>query len=850
MAIQVAKLCPRKAYLQTEMSSGIFKAGILRKISKETLLDSDFTIKEEILEKKIDDAFLAMAPNMFEFEAAAEGKRMKALLWRYVKFERNQSSNKILSQSFKHAFKFLGEKRSASAHRLIDRGDNLECIRYVYKAPNMSYDGRTVFTMASCHPDLLALQKCGELEAKKLGIKKPVFASFYYLKSKTDRTKALDESFEAKRGNNIISHHFSREDEANIADLYKETKPEVSVCTEDDKKCSDCRYADLCHLEFNKRTQVDMPVAEELVLNEISMTKHQERFVRFDNGECRVNAVAGSGKTTIVTLRTLHLIEQGCLPEEILLITFTDKAKGEMQSRLRRYAHGGILESLDIDVDKIVVETFNSFGQNMLTEHFEKLGFTRPPELIDEVVKKDIIVKLLEGTPVSILDYCNPFLDMPNASGAVVQMGRIIDTLKANHVEFPAEAEDVLTDELKPFAADVLKIYKEYNVKLIEQNLIDYADQLRLLMQLQPYGVFEALPFKHIMIDEFQDSDPNQINLIMEIARADEHLESLVVVGDELQAIYGFRNATPENLLNFGNLFPGMIDIPMEDNFRSQSPIIAMANRILAKEARIAKAIRCNRKEKGLDPVVLGIESQENEQDLYVKQIKKFLRTGTAPQDIAVLCRTKNELIALQKKLDAEGVPTILRVPEVVANASYVKAIIGLAAFLHNHECLLDFALYYKSLGQDPFDTVALKKTADELSGRYDALTEESERILLFTGLIQDASGDYIAAAFVEEIMTKGFHTANQIFQFCIKYRDYGVKDTKSTAREDVDAVTLITVHSAKGLEWPVVLLSLRTFRPANEEEHRLLYVAITRAKEKLLITHTKKQETLVSLLD
>lgn len=97
--------------------------------------------------------------------------------------------------------------------------------------------------------------------------------------------------------------------------------------------------------------------------------------------------------------------------------------------------------------------------------------------------------------------------------------------------------------------------------------------------------------------------------------------------------------------------------------------------------------------------------------------------------------------------------------------------------------------------------------------------------------------------------MSKGFHIARDIFKFCVKYRDYKIKETKSTAREDVDAVTLITVHSGKGLEWPIVLLSLRKFKPTNDEEHRLLYVAVTRAKEKLLIAYTRKQETLVSLL-
>jgi len=157
--------------------------------------------------------------------------------------------------------------------------------------------------------------------------------------------------------------------------------------------------------------------------------------------------------------------------------------------------------------------------------------------------------------------------------------------------------------------------------------------------------------------------------------------------------------------------------------------------------------------------------------------------------------------------------------------------------------------LYRKSLGGDPFDADALKKDAEELGKKYDELGSEAERIALFTGMIQDACEDYIAKAFAEDIMTKGFHTAGEIFRYCVKYKEYKIKETKSTAHEDADAVNLITVHSAKGLEWPVVLLSLKKFKPANEEEHRLLYVAVTRAKEKLLITYNKKQQTLVALV-
>lgn len=847
MAIAEINTCPRKAFLHTAVDSGIIKASILRGIMKDVLLSSPLTITEKALKKKVQDAFDAKANKLLGFESEAECDRMNILLWRYLCFEQYQTHD-ILAENFVNKVNVMGEDHSVSAHRLIDRGTAIECVRYLYKKPEMTYKSRT--SSPDKNPDLLALQRCGEAEAAKLGITgKPVFGSFYYMKSSQDTSRELSPSFEFKTGANIINHHFVPGEEANLAKEYAGKKPDISVCSEDSRDCYNCVFNDLCHTEFVKRSLEEVKSVAETPLDSIHMTPSQRKFVAFDDGECRVNAVAGSGKTTIVTLRTLRLIEEGCKEEEILMITFTDKACGEMRSRLRRYAKGASLASLNIDTDKINVETFNSFGQKLLDTHYAKLGFTEAPQLVDEIMKKDIIVSLLDKNRTLPMDYRNPFMDLPNACGAVVQMGKIIDTMKANHVETVAETEVLLARNLQPRAKELLAIYNAYNDELVRLNRIDYEDQLRLILRLKAFGVFDALPYKHIVVDEFQDSNGNQISLILEMAKAAKKLQSVVVVGDELQAIYGFRDANPENLVNFGTYFPSMVDIPLEDNFRSQSPIIAMANRILSREARIAKVIKAHRKEDGVEPVTMCIEKPDAERNLFVKQTAKLIRKGTPAKDIAVLCRTKSELTAIQKDMEDAGIPTILRVPEVIGDAPYVKAIIGLAAFLMNHDDTLGLALYRKSIGQDPFDMDALKEDAEALGKQYDELTSEEDRIMLFTEMTKDAREDYIADAFMDDVMTKGFHTAFEIFQYCVKYRDYKVKETKSTAHEDADAVNLITVHSAKGLEWPVVLLSLKKFRPTSEEEHRLLYVAVTRAKEKLLITYNKKQTTLVSLL-
>lgn len=532
-----AKKCPRKAFLSSKVPSGIIKAGILKKAAKTVLLDSPFNISETALKKKVDDAFAAMPGRMFGFEKESECARMKDLLWRYMEHEQRQRENNILSQDFCNKVKIMGEEHSVSAHRLIDRGSALECVRYIYKAPELTYGGQTAYTKPDVNPDLLALQRTGEAEAAKLKITgKPVFAAFYYMKGRNDRARQLAPLFESKRGDNTINIHFERKDEAAIAELYKGVKADAASPTCDEKTCYDCRYRDLCHTAFTKRKLEEIGTVEETPLDQIRMTKAQRKFVAFDSGQCRVNAVAGSGKTTVVVLRTLRLIEEGCDPSHILMITFTEKAKEEMKSRLRRYAKGAALKDVGIDADKIVVETFNSFGQRLLEAHYAKLGFTDVPGLVDEIAKKDIIAALMETHRTLPMDYNNPFLDLPNAVGAVVQMGKIIDTFKANHVEAAAQAEPLLSKDLKPHTAELLDIYLQYNAELVKKNMIDYEDQLRLNLKLKPYGVFEALPYRHIIVDEFQDSNSNQIGLILEMARVDKALESIVVVGDELQA--------------------------------------------------------------------------------------------------------------------------------------------------------------------------------------------------------------------------------------------------------------------------------------------------------------------------
>lgn len=852
MARKEKRVCPRERFVKKNFSSGATKFGQLRRILKHVVIKvTPKVTSAQMLEQLLKDEFDSLAGNvMLPFEAEREQRRMLFLLTRWLNYENQMWNSTVVARGFSSEFQFAGQTESRSIHWLVDRGDCLEAICFKYKAPEYSYQARTPQGRPNKSSELLMLQRAGEVKAAELGFdvtKKPVFGAIYYMKHRSDTSKDYSHDFEDKPGTNVILHHFYSGEAADVEQEY--TEPDCTK-TCDPKECDDCLYNDLCHLEFEKRHLMEQPPLPVRTIDDINLTDAQVSFVSFLEGECRVNAVAGSGKTTVVALRTLNLIESGTDPSKILMVTFTEKAKGEMAARVKGFAKGKMCAYSDLkNIDNVHIETFNSWGQHLLDEYFSMLGFTAQPTLIDDVTKKDIVIQLLDAHRNLPLDYCNPFLSTPAAQGAVTKMVKWIDAMKAAHVETEAEVLETLGAYLAPNAAELLAIYNEYNGRLMAINAIDYEDQLRLLLKLADFGIFEKLDYEHIVIDEFQDSNPNQIDIILELKRRNPRIKSLVVVGDELQAIYGFRNATPDNLVDFAKYFPNMVDIDMTANFRSQQPIIQLANQIIAKTARLGKIIDAHRQNSNVQPKVINIEDQDEEVDLYCRQIQKLItKTGVKPNSIAVLCRTRKELIKIQMALEKYNIPSILKVPEIVADAPYVKAIIAFANFLNDTDDMAALGLYGKSLGQDPFDEKALNESAVAVLDAFDRCKTEEDKILTFLGFIQDATEDYVGAAFVDKMKSFNFHTLRQYLDYCVKYKTYGINDTQSTAKEDTDCVTLITVHSAKGLEWDTVLLSLRRF-PVDEESSRLFYVGVTRARDRLLVTFTSKQQVLANLL-
>ena len=860
MALMEAKKCPRKYRAKNLRRDGknFFLAHsvkeVLRSISYEPLKATPADI-----EKAVTDIFDANRDKfLLDREREAEAERMVKLISRWLEWEHVRNDWKLLACEEKVTVPFAGKDIDVRIDALVMRKsiingqEYIEAIRFDYKSPFLTMRGRSEDTRTDKNADLLLLRLAGEQVADQLGYPKakyPTYPVFCHLKGKSDTAKQIQDQFEARAGDNVITHEFLAQEIKDLETEFSAILASSAPCGDPDT-CKNCAYNDHCNGDFTPHKLEEEEEVPIRTMNEVHLTPNQQTFIDSPAAFQRANACAGSGKTTVVALRVIALLESGVSPEKILMITFTRKAAEEMRERIIGYAKGDALKDEELPVEDVHVETFNSWGQTLIEANYQQLGFTKPPAPVDDVTKKDIIIKLIDTYPPLHMDNRNPVMNTVSSEGVITALVKIFDELKSMHASCENDVNKLANRNVRSIdVPQIWTMYEEYNKALIAANMLDYEDQLRLLLDLNKNGLFSTLGYEHVIVDEFQDSDPNQIEILVQLAQACKPtLQSLVVVGDELQSIYGFRNASPDNLTQFDQYFPGMVDVTLADNFRSETPIIALANHMTKCIARIPKQIISHSTVPGVAPVPMEMKDQKQEDELFTKQIQKLLKNGTKPSDIAVIAATRAELIHFQHVFDAAGIPTVLRVPKVVGDEPLVKAIIALASFIKNDHNRIDLALYAKAMGEDPFDEAMLDKNADAIKQLFDNCKTEEKKIGTFFSLIAPLREDYIADSFATTMESRGFHTLKDYLDYCIKYREYDIKEMASTSREKSDCVSLITVHSAKGLEWDTVLLSMKRFRYSTEAE-RLLYVAVTRAKSRLLITYTDKQVPFKRLL-
>lgn len=595
------------------------------------------------------------------------------------------------------------------------------------------------------------------------------------------------------------------------------------------------------------------------------LNPQQREAVLQADGHVLVLAGAGSGKTRVLTERIAFLIkERGVSPERILAFTFTNKAAGEMRARVEK-----LLGKRNLP---FWIGTFHATGVKILRREAKRIGFSNNFAIFDEDDSLSLIRNIIKKRGGKLEDFPPP-----------VVRNRI--SRWKNGLTLPDEAHRKARDEREEFMAGV---YRRYTAELKKCNAFDFDDLITRVVELfaahPKVKALYARQFRYVLVDEFQDTNKIQMLMIDELA---SHYHNLFVVGDDDQAIYGWRGATVENILQFESLYPDTATIRLEENYRSTNRILEAANALIACNVGRKGKNLWSRKGKG-EPIFLYFADEENEEASAVRElIIRLIRSGRNRSDIAVLYRTHAQSRALENAMRRGGLP---------------YQIIGGVRFYERKE--IKDLLSYLKLINNPRDDVSFRRIVNVPRRGIGQVTLErieqaaSDRNLLLSlrdGEINDAiplAQQGRVANFSKlmaglELMAAK-ETVHDLLNAVIektRYRDYLMEDptTAQTRLENIDellvetrrfvsnaedpklgafleeialisdidylrseeTVPLMTLHNSKGLEYPVVIITgleegllphYSSFEDEVEleEERRLFYVGITRAKERV----------------
>jgi DNA helicase-2/ATP-dependent DNA helicase PcrA len=586
------------------------------------------------------------------------------------------------------------------------------------------------------------------------------------------------------------------------------------------------------------------------------------------DGPVLVIAAPGSGKTSVLTRRIARMVRQGIKPEAILAVTFSRKAAGEMAERV-----GLLLGDKGVH-DGLTIATFNSLGMKLIQQHHTALGYARPPRL------------LLEQGQRVVLDMVRKEL---RAEVSGQDMAAFISWNKSRLVP-PDQVRSVSAD---PRDAVLAQAYAKYEDWLRTRAIYDFDDQIVLpvrLLEKQPdIRASVQATWTHLLIDEFQDTNRAQYRLARLLAGK---RMNLFAVGDDAQGIYGFRAAELDNLLGFERDFPGTTRIMMEQNYRSTPQILDLANRLIRHNSeQIEKTIRAVKPPgEPWEQCICGDSFQEAE--WVVSRIQALAIRGHPLDEIAVLYRTHAQAGLLIEQLDQAKIPysakrsgSFLEHPGLQELLGYLRLVppssgmadLGLEALLKHRgataetisaltgtarmrkTALLDICRDARSC---PLPTLAQQQVVLQTVAVIDSWRRFKEPVdKLILKILEDTRlRGQLENSRKEEARQKldvlsTFHAMAQRWACksageLLRRVDDSLKPRKPKGRQR--AVQLVTIHASKGLEWDTVFLmgleqGTLPYQVAIEEggiaeERRLCYVAVTRAKSRLLLSHSNQR--------
>ena len=753
-------------------------------------------------------------------------------------------------------------------------GKAIELVLLKLSKPNMTQKGRgNAFNRDFLIYSLILL-------GRKLGYSK-VTASIYFLRKSGDSY-----NFQGNDGNflgtNVIS--FVDEYKGEDTEWDKQMKKRLSTwengIAEKDQEEEACEYCDMRYVcrkytlppkEIEKEAEEN---TEDAPARQLTFSAEQQRAIDARRGVYRLLAVAGAGKTTVVVERIVRMLLEGVKPEEILAITFTVAGAKVMKKRIaKRYAELAPAGNR-VDITPLTVATFNAFMHTIAAANWKELGYTKQLKVLNRLKALTIIDEILCDNPIKSWDY-KAFGNYNAKKGYQTPRGalRVAELVFKACKECDKNSEPRSGFSVRSYAnvtlyeiggaalTELIDLYDLYAGQLKEQGLIDFDDQEILafkVMELEDGKYYEdTFKFKHIIVDEFQDSTPTQIKFIRYLK---EHLptyESLMAVGDDSQSIYGFRGTSADFFINLDKYIGEPVnDIVLDVNYRSTQEICDFANEVIAPNENKVDKTLVSARGGGKPVTVKGYYVAQNEIDDVVRAVKLLIKNGTPPTDIAIMTYTKAELQKFADALTKEEVPSNFAAPEVMIENGRILAILRFAKFLYdkNRQDALTVANALFGGGIMEKEEEEISEEISIVYDRADAISsvdDDAVKKQLFLDFVDDITfGDEVVESMKEELAAMDYE---EIIDYCRAFRRFG-DDLEYRRLRDYPGVKLITVHSFKGDEAPIVFLSLSKFNKGKamrladvEEVRRLFFVGVTRARDELYITGTFTSGTKVN---
>lgn len=591
----------------------------------------------------------------------------------------------------------------------------------------------------------------------------------------------------------------------------------------------------------------------------------QKEAVLYNEGPLLIIAGAGAGKTKTLTTKIAYLIEEGfAYPYNVLAITFTNKAAKEMKDRLY-----GLIGDL---AKKVQVSTFHSFGLKLLRENYEKLGYEANFVIMDSDDSLTVVKKIVKD-----LGY-DPKIYNPRA------IRNKISSCK-NEMMTPEMYERYAVSDYEKV---MHKVYEKYEDKLKKNNSVDFDDLLLL-----PIKLFKENPsvlqkyqelYQYILIDEYQDTNEAQYILSKLISAKSR---KITCVGDDSQSIYSFRGANYKNILNFEKDYKDAKTILLEENYRSTSTILDAANQVIKNNTQRKDKNLWTSRGKGEKIKYYRAYNERDEAQYVIRKIKELRNKDVEYKDIAVLYRTNAQSRVLEEEMLKENMPYRVIGSFYFYSRKEIKDLIAYLRLIHNSKdnvsllrvintpkrgiglkTIENLTMKADEAGTSIYEAISsgkeleFKKTIEQLKSLSEelTLTELIDKVLDASGMRQELESEKTLESEVrlenlEEFksITKSFEEREGLVSLEDFLLEISLISDVEEYKDDPNRVSLMTVHSVKGLEFNhvfVVGMEEGIFPHMNslmetselEEERRLCYVAITRAKDDLHLINARRR--------